>query len=174
MTTSNEKPVIPADFPPEAPAELQAKREGIVAALDEEARNATGNLQAVLRVLSQTVNNCRPGATLDFQLDMALRQAFQRYEPEMGRGPMPKALIDGVAWMQEYVQARGFPVDTEGSIPAQPAQKVQGGAATDVFEKVQNKMSLTGEQPAVSPPEEGQQGGVKNWQLNPGLGKVRG
>lgn len=171
MTTSNEKPVIPADFPPEAPAELQAKREGIVAALEAEASTASGNLQQVLRVLAQTVNNCRPDAQLDFQLDMALRQAFQRYEPEMGHSPMPKALVDGVAWMQEYVQARGFPVSTEGSIPA---QKVQGSGATDVFEKVQNKMSLTGEQPAVAPQGEAQEGGLKNWQLNPGLGKVRG
>lgn len=174
MTTNTEKIAVPAEMPPEAPAELHAKREKIVAGLDAEAKTATGTMQQVLRIMSQVLNNCRPGADIDSNLDNSMRTAFQRLEAEGATTPWPTVLVQSIEWMQSYLDARGFPLKEEAaaSKPA-PAAAVQGAGARDVFEKASTKISLTGEQP-IATGGTSAEGGLKNWQLNPGLGKVRG
>lgn len=180
MTTNTEKFTVPTEMPPEAPADLQGKREGIVAGLEAEAKTATGTMQQVLRVMAQVVHNCRPDAQMDSNLDNSMRTAFQRLEKEGVTAPWPTVLVSAIEWMQAYITARGFPLKDEAvaaSPVAQPAQAgapaVQGAAVRDVFESASSKMSLTGEAAPASPGGSAE-GGLKNWQLNPSLGKVRG
>ncbi len=173
MTTNTDKIAVPAEMPPEAPAELHAKREKLVAGLDAEAKVATGTMQQVLRIMSQFLNNCRPGAEIDSNLDNSIRTAFQRLEAEGSTTPWPTVLVQSIEWMQAYLEARGFPLKDEAAA-TKPAPAVQGSGARDVFEKASTKISLTGEQPIATTEGGNAQGGLKNWQLNPSLGKVRG
>lgn len=180
MTSKLDRSQIPTAMPPEAPPELQAKREGIVSRLEAATKTTTGTVPQVLRVMAQVINNCRPGAELDGLLDQALREAFQRYEPEMATNPWPPVLVEAVQWMQDYLDARGFGSGEEAAVGAPAAgapAAVQGSKSRDLFEKVSaSRPSLTGEVP-VAPAgsnEKAPDGSLKNWQLNPGLGKVRG
>lgn len=173
MTDQTQKPAVPAEIP-EAPPELQAKRQPIVDALEEVSKTATGQLQPVLRVMAKVLHNCRPGATTDPDTDRAMREAFQRYEPEMTKNPWPPVLEEAVAWMQDYLAARGFLPGDQSFPPRESENAVQGAGAQDVFEKVSNKPSLTGEQPVTPGTPPSSEGSLKNWQLNPGIGKVRG
>jgi hypothetical protein len=100
----------------------------------------------------------------------------------MPKNPWPAVLVESVEWMQAYLTARGFPIQepvAAAPVDAAPAARgLQGSASRDLFEKVStSKATLTGEVPvagAADPGAKAPDGSLKNWQLNPGLGKVRG
>ncbi|HLT29795.1 MAG TPA: hypothetical protein VK013_07115 [Myxococcaceae bacterium] len=171
MSDQTQKPVVPDEMPPEAPAELHAKRETLMTQLESDAKTSSGTVQQSLRVMVQLLNSCRPGGTMEPELDASIRRVFQQLEKE-GVTEWPPSLMSSVQWMQDYLVARGLPRSEGG---AEVGANVPGAGSKDVFERAQSKMSLTGEQapPAVTG-NAPQEGGVKNWQLNPGLGKVRG
>lgn len=173
MSDQSQKPEIPTQMPPDAPEELQAQRQAIVDGLEAASKTATGALQPVLRVMAQVLHSCRPGSSLDGGFDRGMREAMQRYEPEMAKNPWPPVFEDAVRWMQDYLTARGFKTGDQ-SYPPRPEKATNRVAgALDMFEKISSGMpSLSGEAPVG--PRSTDAGSVKNWQLNPGIGKVRG
>jgi hypothetical protein len=170
MTDQTQKPVVPAEMPPEAPAELHSKRETLMTQLEADAKTSSGTVQQSLRVMVQLLNSCRPGGTMEPELDASIRRVFQQLEKE-GITEWPPSLLGSVQWMQDYLTARGLPRSESG---AEVGNTVPGAGSKDVFERAQAKMSLTGEQAPPAADSTPKEGGVKNWQLNPGLGKVRG
>lgn len=185
MSTSNPpKVTVPAEMPPEAPPELLAKRDPLIAELENAAKSATGTLQQVLRKLAGLLKSttAKPGAPIDVGLFEDVKMAFERYskEPPEVIAKKPAVLNQGLEWMQTYLASRGFPV--AGAAPAAAAPAAGGKrAGNDSFESgaSQRARALSGE----APPPPAQQGtvgskeqieSIKNWQMNPGLGKVKG
>ncbi|MFL5351365.1 hypothetical protein [Archangium sp.] len=184
MSTSNPpKVTVPAEMPPEAPPELIAKRDPLIAELENAAKSATGSLQQVLRKLAGLLKSttAKPGAPIDVGLFEDVKMAFERFskEPPEVIAKKPAILNQGLEWMQTYLASRGFPV--AGAAPAAPSAAGGKRAGNDSFESgaSQRARALSGE----APPPPAQQGtvgskeqieSIKNWQMNPGLGKVKG
>jgi hypothetical protein len=183
---STNKPNVPAEMPPAAPNEILAKRDQIIAELEKAAKDTTGTLQQVLRKMVTLLTSTKPGVPHSNQALQDVKDAFTRYsqDPEALAKPRPAILMESVEWMQAYLASRGFPVQaaSASAAPAPAASKPAAGAkgGKDSFESggAQRARSLTGEAP---PPPAGQQNesqeqleSMKNWMLNPGLGKVKG
>jgi len=191
MSTSNTKVTVPAEMPPEAPPELLAKRDPLIAELETAAKTATGTLQQVLRKLAALLKSttAKPGAPIDVPLFEDVKLAFQRFsqEPAEVIAKRPAVINQGVEWMQAYLSSRGFPVPgaTATATPAAPAAPGASAApakrgVNDSFESnaSQRAHAISGEAPA--PAQQGTVGSkeqlesIKNWQMNPGFGKVKG
>jgi hypothetical protein len=192
MSNPNPDPRVPAEMPPEAPADLVAKRERIIPELEKHAKTATGTLQQVMRKMAALITNTKPGASLSFQLYQDVKDAFSRHLGEAEKNPalanMPTVLVESVEWMQAYLNARGFAADTApaATSAAAPAAKAPAGkappaaGAKDAFESGGKKhASLTGEAPppAATPDVKAEQKELesfKAWMKNPSLGKLKG
>ncbi len=193
MSNPNPDPRVPAQMPPEAPADLVAKREPIAAELENQAKSATGTLQQVMRKMAALLANTKPGASLSFQLYQDVKDAFSRHLNEASKTPalanMPPILVESVEWMQAYLEARGFaaenaPAATATAAPAAkaPAAKAPvAGGAKDAFETGGKKhAALTGDvppPPAAQPDVKAEQKDLesfKAWMKNPSLGKLKG
>ncbi|QSQ18668.1 hypothetical protein JY651_25220 [Pyxidicoccus parkwayensis] len=181
----------PAELPPDAPAELVAKRDRIIPELEKQAKTATGTLQQVMRKMAALISNTKPGAALDGRLYQDVKDAFSRHLSEAEKNPalaaMPPVLVESVEWMQAYLNARGFsPESASAPAAAAPAKAPAAGKAAaagpkDAFESGGKKhASLTGEAPP--PPaapldakkEQKELESFKAWMKNPSLGKLKG
>lgn len=192
MSNPNPDPRVPAEMPPEAPADLVAKRERIIPELEKQAKTATGTLQQVMRKMASLLTNTKPGASLSFQLYQDVKDAFSRHLGEAEKNPalanMPTVLVESVEWMQAYLNARGFAADaapaaTGTAAPAAkaPAGKAPVAGAKDAFESGGKKqVSLGGDvppPPAGAPDVKAEQKELesfKAWMKNPSLGKLKG
>ncbi|MFP2962182.1 hypothetical protein ACLEPN_31470 [Myxococcus sp. 1LA] len=193
MSNPNPDPRVPAQMPPEAPAELTGKREKLITELENQAKSASGTLQQVMRKMSALMANTKPGASLNFQLYQDVKDAFSRHLNEAQKTPalanMPAILVESVEWMQAYLNARGFAADeapaaapTATAAPAAaPKAPAAPGGAKDAFETSSKKhASLTGDvpPPPSSPPdvkaEQKDLESFKAWMKNPSLGKLKG
>lgn len=193
MSNPNPDPRVPAQMPPEAPAELVAKRERLVTELENQAKSATGTLQQVMRKMSALLANTKPGASLSFQLYQDVKDAFNRHLNEATKTPalanMPPILVEAVEWMQAYLNARGFSTDEAAAsapaataAPAPTAKAPAGpGGTKDAFETSSKKLpSLTGDvqaPPSAQPDVKAEQKDLesfKAWMKNPSLGKLKG
>ncbi len=192
MSNPNPDPRVPAQMPPEAPPELTAKREGLIAELENQAKSATGTLQQVMRKMSALLSNTKPGASLSFQLYQDVKDAFSRHLSEASKTPalanMPAVLVESIEWMQAYLNARGFSSEEAAATPAATAApasapKAPGTSAggTDAFETGSKKhASLTGDvppPPSAQPDVKAEQKELesfKAWMKNPSLGKLKG
>ncbi|PTL80499.1 hypothetical protein [Vitiosangium sp. GDMCC 1.1324] len=187
MSTSNPKVNVPAEMPPEAPAELLAKRDKLVADLEAAAKSATGTQQQVMRKMATLLGSTKQGAPFDPQLFQDVKDAFQRYaqDPEASAKPQPAILMQSVEWMQNYLSSRGFAVQgAPASAPAATAAPAPARGGKDSFESgaSQKARAITGDVPPPpagqpAPPADKQQQDLesfKTWMKNPGLGKVKG
>ncbi|AKJ05814.1 hypothetical protein ATI61_110435 [Archangium gephyra] len=188
---------------PTEPPELVAKREKLLAALEKQAKTATGTAQPVLRKMHELVASTKVGVPLNANLYNEVKEAFVRFtkDPVL---PPPTIIMEVVEFMQERLAAVGFTGQMEwpegappvpagfvgallegapasGGAPAAPAQRPAAGVK-DGFEgsSSQRKMTLnpeTAPAPAAStdPKSEQQQlESFKTWMKNPALGKVKG
>ena len=199
MTTPS-KPNVPAEMPPEAPADVLSKRDYLIAELEKAAKDSTGTLQQVLRKMGTMLQSTKPGAPYNPQAMQDVKDAFSRYasDKEAAAKPRPPVLLESVEWMQVYLSSRGFPVPAASSAPAAaapaaptasapaarpgaPAAKGKGGAK-DGFESgpVSHARSIGGDAPPAPARQPDQQelesmkDQLKNWQMNPGLGRLKG
>lgn len=181
---------VPKEMPPEAPESLVAKRDTLIAELEKAAKDSTGTLQQVLRKMVTLLNSTKPGAPYNPQSMQDVKDAFTRYsqDTEAVAKPRPPVLMESVEWMQQYLASRGFPV--QGAAPAasapaaaKPAAAAGKGGAKDSFESGGAKSAARSLGGDVPPPPAAQQQeqqpqkdleSMKNWMLNPGLGKVKG
>jgi hypothetical protein len=183
MTTTN-KPNVPAEMPPAAPNEILAKRDQIIADLEKAAKETSGTLQQVLRKMVTLLTSTKPGVPHSNQALQDVKDAFTRYsqDPEALKQPRPAVLMTSVEWMQAYLASRGFPVSEASSSAAAPTAgkpAVAGmGGAKDGFESgaSQHARALGGDVPMApgQQPKEQELDSIKNWMLNPGIGKVKG
>lgn len=185
---STQKPVVPAEMPPEAPAELIAKREPLAAELEKAAKATSGTLQQVLRKMQVLLSQTKPGSSLDGQLYQDVKDAFTRYAKDTAAGPAPASLMQAVDWLQAYLSARGFAASAEPAAStgapasAAPRAAVKGGDAFDSGDSSARARTLTGEVPlspeaakSLDPKSEQQQmESFKAWMKNPSLGKLKG
>lgn len=185
MTTTN-KPNVPAEMPPAAPNDILAKRDQIIADLEKAAKDTSGTLQQVLRKMVTLLTGTKPGVPHSNQALQDVKDAFTRYsqDPEALKQPRPAVLMTSVEWMQAYLASRGFPVAEASSsaapaaTAAKPAAAAKGGAK-DGFESgsSQHARALGGDVPVTpgqQPKDQEQLESIKNWMLNPGIGKVKG
>ena len=194
---ANEEYALPIE-----PPELVAKREKLLAALESQAKTATGTAQPVLRKMYELLANTKVGAPLNVNLYNEVKDAFVRFtkDPVL---PPPAIIMEVVEFLQERLVAVGFtgqmqwpegapPIPAgfvgallEGapavSTPAAPAPRNAAGVK-DGFEgsSAQRKMTLNPETaPAPAAPSEAkseqqQLESFKTWMKNPALGKVKG
>jgi len=194
--SSNEEYALPTE-----PPELVAKRERLLAALEKQAKAATGSTQPVLRKMHELLTNTRVGSPLNLNLYQEVKDAFVRFmkDPVL---PPPTIIMEVVEFMQERLAAVGFtgqmewpegappvPAGFVGSLlegvpaptaPAAPAQRSTSGIK-DGFEgsSSQRKMTLnpeTAPAPLAADPksEQRQLESFKTWMKNPAIGKVKG
>ncbi|NMO21605.1 hypothetical protein HPC49_32205 [Pyxidicoccus fallax] len=189
MSNTNPDPRVPSEMPPDAPAELVAKRDRIIPELEKQAKAATGTLQQVMRKMGALISNTKPGAALDGRLYQDVKDAFSRHLAEAEKNPaiaaMPPILVESVEWMQAYLNARGFSSETSAAPAAAPAKAPAGKApaagAKDAFETSTKKhAALTGDvppppaQPLDVKKEQKELESFKAWMKNPSLGKLKG
>ena len=195
---ANEEYALPTE-----PPELVAKREKLLAALEKQAKTATGTAQPVLRKMHELLANTKVGAPLNVNLYNEVKDAFVRFtkDPVL---PPPTIIMEVVEFLQERLVAVGFtgqmewpegappiPAGFVGALlegapaasaaPAAPAAR-SGAGVKDGFEgsSSQRKMTLNPETaPAPAAPsdaksEQQQLESFKTWMKNPALGKVKG
>lgn len=200
----SKKPNANEEYPlPVEPPELVAKREKLLAALEKQAKTATGSAQPVLRKMHELVTNTKVGTPLNVSLYNEVKDAFVRFmkDPVL---PPPTIIMEVVEFMQERLAAVGFTGQMEwpegappvpagfvgallagapsASAPVSPVQRPAAGVK-DGFEgsAAQRKMTLNPETaaapaaPAADAKSEQQQlESFKTWMKNPALGKVKG
>ncbi|XXF76022.1 hypothetical protein P2318_23580 [Myxococcaceae bacterium GXIMD 01537] len=173
----------------DAPPEVLAKADAIVAELDKAAKTATGTLQQVLRVVANVVRDTKTGA-LTQALHTSMTEGLGRLMTEAKSDPglvskIPLVLGEAVEWLQGYLEARGVPEGGYGpqaAAPKAPAAAApraasKPGKAGDGFESGGARpMALPSDdgvtQPAAKP---GQQlESFKAWMRNPSAGKLKG
>ncbi|PTL80496.1 hypothetical protein [Vitiosangium sp. GDMCC 1.1324] len=192
MSTS--KPRV-TEAHPEAPPELLARRDPLIAGLEKAAKSAspTGTLHQVLRKMVVLVSSTRQGAGIEPQVFQDVQEAFLRFSEDTSAA-VPAILTEALEWTQAFFVARGFarPGDeSEAASPPAPASAAAPRAAAktaakkDSFEtsSTQRARSLTGEVPVPAAPaqpaapEKQQQQDLesfKTWMKNPALGKLKG
>ena len=200
----SKKPTANEEYPlPTEPPELVAKRDKLLAALEKQAKTATGTAQPVLRKMHELLANTKVGAPLNVNLYNEVKDAFVRFtkDPVL---PPPTIIMEVVEFLQERLVAVGFTGQMEwpegappipagfvgallegapaaSSAPAAPAAR-SGAGVKDGFEgsSSQRKMTLNPETaPAPAAPsdaksEQQQLESFKTWMKNPALGKVKG
>ncbi len=193
MSNNKEKVKQLLAAPPvgDAPPELLAKADPIIAELDKASKTATGTLQQVLRVVASVMRDTKQGS-LTQELHKSMTDQMTRLMTEAKTDSsivtkIPPALGDGVDWLQSYLRARGVPEGgyfSEGKPAAKapaaaaPVHRPVAGGAKDGFEsKAARPMALpTDDAPnpaAVQKP--GQQlESFKAWMKNPSAGKLKG
>src|SRR5688572_17039011 len=76
----SKKPNANEEYPlPTEPPELVAKREKLLAALEKQAKTATGTAQPVLRKMHELLANTKVGAPLNVNLYNEVKDAFVRF-----------------------------------------------------------------------------------------------
>ncbi|RKG84734.1 hypothetical protein D7W82_21585 [Corallococcus sp. CA049B] len=184
---SNKKSTVPAEMPPEAPAELHAKRDSLLPELEKAAKDAKGTEQQVLRNLIKLMSNTKSGAAIDWQTFQDVKDSFTRYSKDTTTGKPPDCLEGALEWLSAYLNARGFG-GMEAAAPAaagKPAAQAGGrptAGAQDGFESSNaNRAAALGDVPpppgAVKPDVKGEQqqlDSFKAWMKNPSLGKLKG
>lgn len=196
---TNEEYALPTE-----PPELVAKREKLLAALEKQAKTATGTAQPVLRKMHELLANTKVGSPLNVNLYNEVKDAFVRFtkDPVL---PPPTIIMEVVEFLQERLVAVGFtgqmewpegappvPAGFVGALlegapaaaaPAAKAQRPGAAGVKDGFEGSggQRKgMTLNPETaPAPAAPsdaksEQQQLESFKTWMKNPALGKVKG
>lgn len=189
---------------PTEPPELVAKRDRLLAALDKQAKAATGTAQPVLRKMYDLLANTKVGAPLNVGLYQDVKNAFVRFmkDPVL---PPPTIIMECVEFLQERLVAVGFTGQMEWpegapplpagfvggllegvQLPTAPAAAGKPAGAKDGFESTGNKGKLTlnpetsaAPAPAPAAPadaksEQQQLESFKTWMKNPGLGNVKG
>ncbi len=199
----SKKPNANEEYPlPTEPPELVAKREKLLAALEKQAKAATGTAQPVLRKMHELVANTKVGSPLNVSLYNEVKDAFVRFmrDPVL---PPPTIIMEVVEFMQERLAAVGFtgqmewpegapPVPAgfvgallEGAPAGGPVTPVQRPAAgvKDGFEgsSAQRKGMTLNPETAPAPAaasdaksEQQQLESFKTWMKNPHIGKVKG
>jgi hypothetical protein len=195
---ANEEYALPTESP-----ELVAKRDKLLAALEKQAKTATGTAQPVLRKMHELLANTKVGSPLNVNLYNEVKDAFVRFtkDPVL---PPPTIIMEVVEFLQERLVAVGFsgqmewpegappvPAGFVGALlegapaasaaPAAPAAR-SGAGVKDGFEgsSSQRKMTLNPETapapaaPADAKSEQQQLESFKTWMKNPALGKVKG
>lgn len=196
---ANEEYALPTE-----PPELVAKREKLLAALEKQAKTATGTAQPVLRKMYELLTNTKVGSPLNVNLYNEVKDAFVRFtkDPVL---PPPTIIMEVVEFLQERLVAVGFtgqmewpegappvPAGFVGALlegapaaaaPAAKAQRPGAAGVKDGFEGsgAQRKgMTLNPETapapaaPADAKSEQQQLESFKTWMKNPALGKVKG
>lgn len=185
---------------PVEPPELVAKRERLLAALEKQAKTATGTAQPVMRKMYDLLANSKVGAPFSMNLYVDVKNAFVRFmkDPVL---PPPPIIMECVEFMQERLVTVGFsgemewpegapPVPAafskvnlaEGVPQAKPApapKRVRG--PKDGFESASARKPpavamLDGQEPVPLTPksENLQLDSFKTWMQNPDLGKTKG
>jgi hypothetical protein len=176
----------------DAPPELMAKADSIIAELDTAAKAATGTLQQVLRTVANVIRDTKAGS-FTVQVQQSMTQSMTRLMNEAKTDSsialkVPAILHAGVDWIQSYLAARGVPeggylAEGNPTPKAAAAPKVApragvGGKAQDGFEsKSSRPMALpTDDAPNQPLPQKpGQQlESFKAWMKNPSAGKLKG
>lgn len=174
----------------DAPPELLADADPIIAELEKAAKTATGTLQQVLRVVANVMRDTKTNS-LTQQLHQSMTEQMTRLMSEAKTdnsiaAKVPPALGEAVEWLQSYLRARGVPEGgyySEGApakapAAAAPAQRPAAGTAQDGFEsKGSRPMALpTDDAPNPAAPQKpGQQlESFKAWMKNPSAGKLKG
>jgi hypothetical protein len=192
MSNNKEKVKQLLAAPPvgDAPPELLAKADPIIAELDKASKTATGTLQQVLRVVASVMRDTKQGS-LTQELHKSMTDQMTRLMTEAKTDSsivtkIPPALGDGVDWLQSYLRARGVPEGgylaegkpaTKAPAVAAPAPRPGVGGSKDGFEsKGSRPMALpTDDAPAPVAPKPGQQlESFKAWMKNPSAGKLKG
>lgn len=104
----SKKPNANEEYPlPTEPPELVAKREKLLAALEKQAKTATGTAQPVLRKMHELLANTKVGAPLNVNLYNEVKDAFVRFtkDPVL---PPPAIIMEVVEFLQERLVAVGF------------------------------------------------------------------
>ncbi len=174
----------------DAPPELLAKADPIIAELEKAAKTATGTLQQVLRTVANVVRDSK-GGQFDQGLHKTMTDLMSRLMTEAKSdasivAKIPSVLGDGIDWLQSYIAARGVPEGgyfSEGKPAAKApaaaaAPRPAAGKSQDGFEsKSSRPMALPTDDvanPAV-PQKPGQQlESFKAWMKNPNTGKLKG
>ncbi len=99
---------------PVEPPELVAKREKLLAALEKQAKAATGTAQPLLRKMHELVANTKVGVPLNVNLYTDVKDAFIRFtkDPVL---PPPTIIMEVVEFMQERLAAVGGDLEIESS-----------------------------------------------------------
>ncbi|MFY0529961.1 hypothetical protein ACN28I_44610 [Archangium gephyra] len=196
---ANEEYALPTE-----PPELVAKREKLLAALEKQAKTATGTAQPVLRKMHELLTNTKVGSPLNVNLYNEVKDAFVRFtkDPVL---PPPTIIMEVVEFLQERLVAVGFtgqmewpegappvPAGFVGALlegapaaaaPAAQAQRPGAAGVKDGFEgsgSQRKGMTLNPETapapaaPADAKSEQQQLESFKTWMKNPALGKVKG
>jgi hypothetical protein len=189
---------------PTEPPELVAKREKLLAALEKQAKAATGTAQPVLRKMHELVANTKVGTPLNVGLYNEVKDAFVRFmkDPVL---PPPTIIMEVVEFMQERLAAVGFTGQMEwpegappvpagfvgallegspaaGGAPISPVQRPAAGVKDGFEGSAQRKGGMTlnpetAPAPAASSDQKSEQQQLesfKTWMKNPALGKVKG
>ena len=98
---------------PQAPADLLAKRDGLIAELDKAAKSASGPTQQAIQKMSALLGSTRQGAAPSGAVHQEVKDAFNKLVEESSKDPKhasaaPPILNQSVEWMQAYLKARGF------------------------------------------------------------------
>ncbi|MCY1076244.1 hypothetical protein [Archangium lansingense] len=104
----SKKPNANEEYPlPTEPPELVAKREKLLAALEKQAKTATGTAQPVLRKMHELLANTKVGSPLNVNLYNEVKDAFVRFtkDPVL---PPPTIIMEVVEFLQERLVAVGF------------------------------------------------------------------
>jgi hypothetical protein len=187
---------------PVEPPELVAKRDRLLAALEKQAKTATGTAQPVMRKMYDLLSNTKVGAPFSMNLYVDVKNAFVRFmkDPVL---PPPPIIMECVEFMQERLVTVGFSGQMEWPEGAPPvpaafskvnlAEGVPQAAAKsapapkrargpqDGFESASARKTpavaqLDGQQPPPLTPksENLQLDSFKAWIQNPDLGKTKG
>jgi hypothetical protein len=184
-----EAPRMPTSKPPEhtktpsPPTDPVARRDQLLADLEKAAKTAKGSLLTVLQKMSALLSGSRPGGALDKQLFHDFQEAFAQFSQDGAASRTPPVLMESLEWVHTCFIARASASSASGASAAKLAVSGRGRDGKDSFESsgaTPKVRSLTGEVPQATGPvnaqreQQEQLESMKNWMLNPGLGKVRG
>ncbi|MFL5351370.1 hypothetical protein [Archangium sp.] len=157
--------------------------------LDKAAKAAAAHptLQQVLQKSLVLVQATKHGTPLSAESCREIQEAFLNFAQDPTTPRLPQALTDALAWLEKYVVAsmallpKGTQAQLMGAESGSPGVLV-GKRGKDSFESsaAQRARTLSGESPlppaqpggATGPKEQLEP--IKNWQMNPGWGKVKG
>ena len=171
---------MPMPKRPARPSDPFAWRDQLIAELESAVKTATGSVQPVLQKLLAVVSNSRPGGSLDRQLFQDLQESFGRFSQDRSAAA-PPVIMESLEWIQICFIAPSSASSSSSSsagAAAKPAGVVKGGKDSFDSGAAQRARSLTGDIPLTpgAPKEKPQEQleSIKNWLMNPGLGKVKG
>ena len=174
---------------PARPADRLAWRDQLKGELESAAKLSSGTMQVVLHKMLAVIGNARPGGSLEQKAFQELQEAFSRHTEEPSFQELPPVIADCLEWIHvcfilPSMAAGGGAGAKKGAGGRAEAGRSPGGAAgkksgKDGFDSGSDARAraLMGEAPVEANPQQKQQQDletIKNWMMNPALGKVKG